>query len=183
MGTSTYAPVKKESGRGRPKRWGKQFIICQDIRTGASLLFQHYLKNTGRHSTVLLDLCCCILVCPLRSSSGGRDARWIHQHTAIRVLRGCSKDVVCNVQHSKLTGSHRSRSRPWPSPLVSCRPPPKKPCLGRQKRPEISTLRVSKHVSADKQEVTGEDTNVRRVKTLQSLSDRGVQIIRRRICR
>ena len=115
VGKSIHAHGKKESGRGRIKRWEKHFIICQDTRTGASLLFHHYFKENGKILSSAVGLV--VLhphLPPLYYSSLSRAMRWPPPAHADLCSDAAWRMRCVTAEHSKLTGSHRSRSGPWP---------------------------------------------------------------------
>lgn len=127
MGSCIYAHVKRESGRRRMNGWEKHFIfggilglvthfyfiiilnkLKGTLQCGCELLSAHFspallMFKQGHEgiTTAHTDLC--------------SDAAWRMQCVAM--------------EHSKLTGSHRSRPRPWPfiisilySANQNCRP-------------------------------------------------------------
>lgn len=74
------AQEKKESRRGRMKRWEKHYITCQDTRTGAPLLFHCHFIKAERYSVVLWG-CRCFTHCTTHLSAGPEGA--CHQHILV----------------------------------------------------------------------------------------------------
>lgn len=81
------------------------------------------------------------------------------------------------VEHSRLTSSQQIKVRTlaFHHYYSVDSQPQMRPNM---RRPGCYAIRVYKHKSTDKQEVTGENKDASRVKALHSLPDRGIKIIR-----
>lgn len=150
------------------KRWEKHYITCQDTRTGAPLLFHCHFIKAERYSVVLWG-CHCFTHSTTHLSAGPEGA--CHQH--ILIWEG----AVGDVEHSKLTSSQQIKVRTlaFHHYYSIDSQPQMQPNM---RRPGCYAIRVYKHKSTDKQEVTGENKDASRVKALHSLPDRGIKIIR-----